>query len=61
MKKILLIIMSIIVILGSHAPIAKAHNGLHFHCSICGAHDHGAMWHDPNKDTTNGQDATNDK
>ncbi len=32
---------------------ASAHDGLHFHCSVCGSHDHGSMWHDSDKDGTN--------
>ena len=32
---------------------ASADDGMHFHCSVCGSHNHGSLWHDSDKDGVN--------
>ncbi len=52
MKKLLTVIMALSFILGGYLYVAEAHDGLHFHCSVCGSHSHGSIWHDTDKDGT---------
>ncbi len=51
MKKVLAIAI-LALFLGSYLSIAWADGSGHFHCSKCGAHGHGSMWHDSDKDGT---------
>ena len=53
MKIFVIIVMALSLLLGSYSSIAKANEGMHFHCSVCGSHNHGSMWHDSDKDGTN--------
>jgi len=54
MGKILAIFaMAFSLTLGGFLSNASADSGTHFHCSVCGAHGHGSMWHDSDKDGTN--------
>ena len=53
MRKILISVMAVAVVLGSCLSIAKADEGSQFHCSVCGSHSHGSLWHDSDKDGTN--------
>lgn len=53
MKKLLAIIAVLSFILGGYVMTSKADEGMHFHCSVCGSHNHGSMWHDSDKDGTN--------
>ena len=51
MKKLLVIsIMAVSLFLSSYLV---ADEGMHFHCSVCGSHNHGSAWHDSDKDGTN--------
>lgn len=50
MNKALIAVIALMLFLGSFASIATAHGSGHFHCSKCGSHDHGSMWHDSDKD-----------
>ena len=53
MRKVLIIVVALSLFLGSYLSIANADEGMHFHCSVCGSHSHGSMWHDSDKDGTN--------
>ncbi len=53
MSKVLIIVAVLALSLGSYASMAKAGGSGHFHCSTCGSHNHGSLWHDSNKDGTN--------
>jgi len=35
--------------LSGYVANAFANEGMHFHCSVCGAHGHGSLYHDKNK------------
>ena len=45
-------VMAMALFFGSNLPIAQADDGMHFHCSSCGSHNHGSNWHDSDKDGT---------
>ena len=47
--KIIAIILVAIGILFWAQQRSEADPGLHFHCSVCGSHSHGSLWHDKNK------------
>ena len=53
MRKVLVIIVVTLFLAATYLPMAIADEGMHFHCSVCGSHNHGSMWHDSNKDGTN--------
>jgi len=54
MVRILVITMMVFsLFLGANLSTVSADEGMHFHCSNCGSHDHGSLWHDSDKDGTN--------
>ena len=46
MKMLLVSMVVGLLFFSSFLSTAKADQGLHFHCSVCGSHNHGSMWHD---------------
>ena len=52
MKRALVIVIGLSLFLGSYLSVAMADDGMHFHCSVCGSHNHGSLWHDSDKDGT---------
>lgn len=53
MKRVLVVVAVLSLILGTYSSIARADGSGHFHCSVCGSHSHGSMWHDSDKDGVN--------
>jgi len=53
MRRILIVlVLALPLFVTSYLPVAQADEGMHFHCSNCGSHDHGSAWHDSDKDGT---------
>ena len=51
-KILIIVVMVLSFCSGVLLSNAKADEGMHFHCSVCGSHDHGSLWHDSDKDGT---------
>ena len=52
MRILFIVVVAVTMLVGSYLPVAKADEGMHFHCSSCNSHNHGSLWHDSNKDGT---------
>ena len=50
MIKISMIVVFAMFLAGCYVLSALADEGAHFHCPVCGSHDHGSLWHDSDKD-----------
>lgn len=53
MKILAVLFIALALLASGYVVEAGADEGMHFHCSVCGSHSHGSMWHDSNKDGTN--------